>query len=529
MSARVRLLLTVWLLAASVAAGEQAPELTIEIRPGFAGLYKQGSALPVQVGLENRGEDLSGRLSIELGGVRVTQEISLPVPSRKLYYLELPAAPWEDELAVELTASGFSTRRTAAVRPLPPAARLMVMASGRVPRPAASAVSRDSASRWLASVDASALPERWSGYQGLSGLILDGAAAGHLSPARQQALSDWLLLGGRLAILAPRPERLRPVLLDWPMRPLGLDPTAAEPIDFAWGRGVVRLGQPIESVTAEGLAAVLPGPPTGPPPALASDSPSRAAPAAGIRPRPAPLLIVLSLLYLVAVVAVASLGRFGSPVVRWQPLALFGVVALFSLGSGGLGRLVNGGGLLLEEEVTVHVFADADQAFLVGRSRYLAARRGEVELTAELQRPLLEAAESAGRQRYRLAATGGAVVLRTAPWARGEVHWRGFADPGFRLLTRRPGEPRIVNRSSSTLVDCRGGAGRETDPPVRIAPGGELPLGGSLAPAGGPLLACILEPAPRGLRADGPATRPAARATVVFHPVPGTPSFEVSG
>ena len=62
------------------------------VRPGFAGVYKVGTTLPIRVTIDNRGEGLEGRLLATVGGVRLARTVSLPSPSRKIYYLEIPSA-----------------------------------------------------------------------------------------------------------------------------------------------------------------------------------------------------------------------------------------------------------------------------------------------------------------------------------------------------------------------------------------------------------------------------------------------------
>ncbi len=180
-----------------------------------------------------------------------------------------------------------------------------------------------------------------------------------------------------------------------------------------------------------------------------------------------------------------------------------------------LGLIVHGGQLLLADAVVVHVFADADDAFIVGRTEYLTPGRESFELRAGLRGLEFEAAD-------RLEAYGqdeqdrAVVALRAAPWARGRLDWRGFGDPGFRLTGNGQADLRLLNRSRRPLRDCRRPAGGRE--PADIAPGAELLVTARAASTpSGQLVICALDEAPAGLDSTRPARRLPAEAAVIFH------------
>lgn len=512
---------------AGAAAGAQPPTLSLEATPGFSGYYKVGSALPVRVTAENRGADWRGEIRAGREAPRLSIPVTLPSPSKKSFFFTLPAVPSVRTLELRL-ADGERTAVAveAPLRPLSAVTPLFVAVSERTPAIAAP----PAAGARLAFVRARDLPEDWRGYGPADGVILEPASAAELRPAQHRALADWLLLGGRLVLSAREPARLRQ-LLDV-MSPSAA-PTAGSD-ELRWGRGSVRLTTaPAEPRTVAQARQLFDGR-FAVPLAPADRGLLRQAPVdAGLRPRPAPVLVAFFLVYWLAVVV--ALTRLSRPPRHplWSLGALLGLAAVFTLALGGLGRIVHQGRVPYASVSLVHVFAGADESFVTTRGDLVSAG-GELRIEARLRAASFESGD--GKADYRLEPDGRTTVSVDAPlWSRRRVWAEGFVDAGFRLAAAR-----IVNRSRLGLSRCRLLTGSSLRPLGDVPAGESLELGpfrdrpdpggsgwlervlsayrmaGSPEGSGGAVL-CSAAGELSVLSADRPFDELGAAAVVVFH------------
>lgn len=189
-----------------------APPLTLEVKVGWGDRFRPGTHTPVGIRLKNDGPSIQGMLTFELRqGTRVSQpptitrfrypvdlpaysdkQIVIPVPIQQSYHplwvrLEVPGQPLLTAqlplhhlatsdpilLVLDARAGGWNVlRRTT------PGERLEVVYID----------------------DPRLLPEAWVAYEGVLGVVVGHFPLDQLSQRQQQALSDWIHVGGYLLL-----------------------------------------------------------------------------------------------------------------------------------------------------------------------------------------------------------------------------------------------------------------------------------------------------------------------------------------
>lgn len=245
------LLLVMGLSAATspAARAQENSPLTISARALYDGNVKYGEWLPLLVSLENDGADLRGELRALAPGsnnqATYAQRVELPSGARKSVTLHVLPNNFARRIDLQFIADGASepiAESAVTVRPRPNIRFMagVVSPGGEGLAPLAGADLRGEGNQrdeaLLLSLTLADLPERPEALRTLDLLVLAGVDSRELTPAQQQALEQYVLLGGVLAlgggadagrVLAGLPDSLQPVTLAGEAAPQTLEPIAA--------------------------------------------------------------------------------------------------------------------------------------------------------------------------------------------------------------------------------------------------------------------------------------------------------------
>jgi hypothetical protein len=215
-----------------------APMVSLHTQAGWAGWIPQEAWLPVQVDLQ---------VSASLDGVLI---VDVPVPGY--------AAPLSFRRSVRLGAGARQrlivdifvpdARRTLTVRLLASgqqvARQYLPLSAARAVESVVLALTRDAAGLEVladsahkikpAYVTEHDLPAQWQGYAGVRLLVIRDLNTYAVSPAQQQALEQWVLQGGRLAVAGG--ERLVLLRAPWLLKMLPAVPqdlTSVQHLDMS--------------------------------------------------------------------------------------------------------------------------------------------------------------------------------------------------------------------------------------------------------------------------------------------------------
>lgn len=238
-----------------------ATSIKLTVQPFFEGNYRAGNWIPFQITVSNDGPDLSATISLQAGTSFATN-LELPRGAEKRVILY--ARPLDEirrvatvrvlmsgaELAkVETPIKGLSAAT--------PVVGYIVQQAVTLPLPEAQAGTPKIAQIPLQPDD---VPERSEGLAMFDALVIDGAPLTRLSDKQQQALTDWVRLGGQLVIggadlqaaLAQMPETLRIATAGGaaPSGPISLlpqltaeqTPAATEVVGAAGARSIATIG-----------------------------------------------------------------------------------------------------------------------------------------------------------------------------------------------------------------------------------------------------------------------------------------------
>lgn len=192
--------------------------IKLTVQPFFEGNYRAGNWIPFRITVANAGPDLSATISLQAGTSFATN-LELPRGAEKSVVLY--ARPL-DEIrrtgTVRVLTSGAELAKVETpikgVSAATPVVGYIAQQAVTLPLPEAPAGTSRIAHIPVQPAD---LPERGEALSMFDALLIDGAPLTGLSDKQQQALADWVRLGGQLVIggtelqatLAQLPESLR--------------------------------------------------------------------------------------------------------------------------------------------------------------------------------------------------------------------------------------------------------------------------------------------------------------------------------
>jgi hypothetical protein len=194
--------------SATPTAAQQANPLTLTLRAGFEGYYKDGRWMPVRVSVANDGADVVGSLRVIVprnDGTDVTyaRNVDLPTQSRRELYLYLPMEGYASQIALVLVnAQGKELAKATARVTQATATDLVygIVAGSPSAFNVLNLLDPIGGSAYTAQLELADLPPVDQGWQALDVLILSDVDTGALSSEQRAALSSWISNGGRLIV-----------------------------------------------------------------------------------------------------------------------------------------------------------------------------------------------------------------------------------------------------------------------------------------------------------------------------------------
>ncbi|MCM3767951.1 hypothetical protein [Neobacillus niacini] len=193
--------------------------IKISVKEGFDGKIKSGRGFPVQVTVENNGEDFSGDLLFNFGvtynssGAKVLS-IDVPKGSKKTYSLSLPAYSEEFYNSKQIKQSiflykgswkdgketAFVGKKILSPKYIDPAGRTMGLLSENPDRLKELKVQASGSQLEPIVLEEEMLPYDELGLDTLDYIVIDEFAVAKLKETQQQALLNWVKNGGRLIV-----------------------------------------------------------------------------------------------------------------------------------------------------------------------------------------------------------------------------------------------------------------------------------------------------------------------------------------
>lgn len=203
------IVLVLLMLGAALPLGAQSTPITLAVRAGFDGSFRENEWTPVFIQVSNDGPDIEGRLVIRpetsAGAVSSTfgSAISLPNGSRKSLTLYVTLSSFATEFRVELIGADGSVVavESASVRALQPRDQLQIVisesASGTVDL---TGVHDGGYAAFQANWRVDNLPDRAPALASVNRILFSDVDTGALTSAQRSALVDWVAGGGHLIV-----------------------------------------------------------------------------------------------------------------------------------------------------------------------------------------------------------------------------------------------------------------------------------------------------------------------------------------
>lgn len=201
--------LAAWLLGAPAMAQAQTtpPGIQVSAVAGFDGYVRAGAWLPITVTLENSGPDVDVRVEaampLSFGEPQAySSRVSMPNQSRKLVTLYVPMRNYSTYVNVVVYEGSRLLAETRANIQQIEATDLMygVLAGSPSAFYPLRSMAPLTGSAYLAELTVEQLPPITTAWRTLDVLVVSNVDTGQLSAAQVQALTGWVLQGGRLVV-----------------------------------------------------------------------------------------------------------------------------------------------------------------------------------------------------------------------------------------------------------------------------------------------------------------------------------------
>ncbi len=203
------------LLAALPAPALAAEDLTMTARAMLQGHARVGAWMAIEVHLENGGPPVVGELRVTGGGnqglTRVGRLVEVPTQSALTFILFSQPAQFGGALTVELVADGRRIVSQQVTYQVHEAAQLTIAIVAERPQAIAGKLPLQAAGRGvegkfgvapvIMALTPADLPDRVEGWSGLDRLIWQDVDSSVLTTDQLEALTAWLVAGGRLIIV----------------------------------------------------------------------------------------------------------------------------------------------------------------------------------------------------------------------------------------------------------------------------------------------------------------------------------------
>lgn len=253
-------LLTVLLFISILAAvsifpvAAQGSGISLTIKAGFDGYYKDAMWIPVSITLANDGPDVSGVIRIAAprydgSTVEYTRPVEMPSGSRKEVHMYVSVEGYVSKIGVVFTSgSDQLATNSARITQLSGSDLLYgVLASSPSAFNVLTRIDPINGQGRVAQLSLNDLPPASVAWRALDALIISDVDTGQLSPEQKDALSAWVSGGGRLVIaggsnwqkVAAGLSALLPLTPTGSQSVTGLGPLAAFAYDDVPGRAVL--------------------------------------------------------------------------------------------------------------------------------------------------------------------------------------------------------------------------------------------------------------------------------------------------
>lgn len=186
----------------------QSPVITLDVRAGFAGYFRDSAWTPILVHVANDGDSISGRLVVrpETSGSGILNTygtpVTLPTGARQTAFLYITARSFATQVRVELLddAGGVVAAQAADLRAIQPQDRLnLVVTDSPVGAVDLTGVHSGRYTGFQADMALSDLPARQA-LESVDLIMFADVDTGALSSTQRQALADWVTAGGQLIV-----------------------------------------------------------------------------------------------------------------------------------------------------------------------------------------------------------------------------------------------------------------------------------------------------------------------------------------
>jgi hypothetical protein len=202
------LLVVLGLVPWSVSAQEVTSLVSLDVRAGFDGRFRENMWMPLQVRLENNGDPIEGRLVVRPERSNALTNtfsafVSLPTGSRQTVPLYISMNTFGTSVTVELfdSADMLVTDVEVPVASLTPRDRLYAVISNATSSSLNFTHARSvdyvaSQANWLPAD----VPDRAAALQPIDAMIFSDVDSGLLSLVQRAAVADWVTRGGHLIV-----------------------------------------------------------------------------------------------------------------------------------------------------------------------------------------------------------------------------------------------------------------------------------------------------------------------------------------
>ncbi len=200
------ILLLGWGITSSVYS---AGRITMEVTVGFDGIFRLEKWTPIQIILNNEGEDIIGEITAEVTeGIQYkdnllvssySQLVILPSRSRKRYVLYVPLNQFNHPLRIKLTSAGrILLNGQINLRSLQTDLDIVLVLSEE--EAGLNFLSFFFPQLRITYSKVGQLPDKWKGYEGLKAIIIGDVSLRNLTTAQEVALERWVYQGGTLVV-----------------------------------------------------------------------------------------------------------------------------------------------------------------------------------------------------------------------------------------------------------------------------------------------------------------------------------------
>jgi len=203
------ILLMLCLMGATLPLGAQSSAVTLTVRPGFDGSFRENDWTPVAIQVSNDGAAIEGHLVVrpetspDAVSSTFSTPVSLPAGARKSLFLYIGLSSFATEFRVDLmdSSGGLVTSTTAIVHALQPRDQLAVVfsqsASGTLDM---TGVHDGAFVASQANWQVDDLPDRAAALTSVNRMVFSDIDSGALSSAQRAAIADWVAGGGHLIV-----------------------------------------------------------------------------------------------------------------------------------------------------------------------------------------------------------------------------------------------------------------------------------------------------------------------------------------